>query len=233
MSALHLVPAEMQSAYHDQATDILKFAYQAQGQRALESTKRCAAIHEAGHCVVNTITAGGMFWPPAMTRIWRHPVKGMTVWLGNTEPPKNAPPLRVDAREDVTGYMILAVRTLGGVVAEMLFDGGDYRIGSSVDEWVVAGGCARALADVGAFPSAEAAMHQLLMTTSNMLTANASTVHAIATALQQRRKVEGMELAGLLKSVVMDPLNPDHHHAKEGSSFKAHRQCVIKVITIF
>lgn len=201
MNALNLVPAELQSSYHAQAADLLKIAFQHQGQRALESTKRCAAIHEAGHCVVNTLTAGGMFWPPAITRIWREPVKGLTVWLGETQPATHAPKVRVDARQDVARFMTLAVRTLGGVVAEMLFDGGDYRLGSSADEWVVAGGCARALADVGTFPCAEVAMSRLLMTTSALLTANTARVQAIAAALQHRRKLEGAELGDFLQSV--------------------------------
>jgi hypothetical protein len=81
MSALDLVPAEFREGYMNQVHDLTRLAFKAQGTRALESTKRCAAIHEAGHCVVNTITArdqhGGAYWLPQSVRIWREPIKGL------------------------------------------------------------------------------------------------------------------------------------------------------------
>lgn len=209
MTALDLIPADIRDGYHDHAVDWLKMAHQAQGKRAFESTKRCAAIHEAGHCVVNTITAdhdhGGQWWPPYSTRIWRAPVKGLCCWLGETLPAKNSPPLRVDARTDPLGYLTFAVRTMGGFVAELAFDGGDYRMGSSVDEWVIAGSCARSLETIGLFPSAESAMSSLMMTTRNLLVTNGSTVQAIAAILERQRRIEGAELASLLRDVRKEP----------------------------
>lgn len=209
MTALDMIPADIRAGYHDHAEDLLTMAYQAQGKRTFESTKRCAAIHEAGHCVVDAITAdqdhGGQWWPPDSARIWRAPVKGLCCWLGETRPAKKAPPFQVDAREDLVGFMTLATRVMGGVVAELAFDGSDYRMGSSVDEWVVAGGCARTLETIGAFPTAEQALSSLILITRNMLAANAHAVQAIATTLERQRRIEGAELADLLRAVRKEP----------------------------
>ena len=205
MSALNWIPAERQADYHHRAADIMQMAYAREGQRAFESTKHCAAIHEAGHCVVNRLTASpdrkGMWWPPARTRIWRAPIKGMVCWLGETLPDKKAPPFYADARTDLAGYLVLAIRTVGGIAAELAFDGADYRAGSSIDEWLVAGGCAQALATVGAFPTAEKALDVLLMCATQMLRRNESSVLAIASQLERNLKIEGPALAALLMEV--------------------------------
>ena len=209
MSALDMISADLRGGYHAHAADLMKVAYQVQGHRAFESTKRCAAIHEAGHCVVNTITAdrdhGGQWWPPDSTRIWREPVKVLCCWLGETRPAKNAPPFRVDARQDPAGFMTMAVQALGGVVAEMLFDGGDYRLGSSIDEWMVAGGCCRTLETVGLFPTAEQALSALMTMTGQMLKANTHVVESIADRLERQRRIECAELAELLRDVRKEP----------------------------
>lgn len=209
MSALDIIPAEFRDGYMRNAEDWMTAAFKAQGKRAFESTKRCAAIHEAGHCVVNTITAdadqGGQWWKPDSTRIWRAPVKGLCCWLGETRPAKNAPPFHVDVRTDPLGYLTLAVQTLGGVVAEWTFDADDYRIGSSIDEWVMAGGCARSLETVGVFPSAEQALNSLIGMAGQMLKANAHIVQSIAERLERQRRIEGAELADLLRDVRKEP----------------------------
>lgn len=57
MTALRFVPADQLADYHDRIVEVMKMAYAHEGKRAFESTKRCAAIHEAGHCVVNQLTA--------------------------------------------------------------------------------------------------------------------------------------------------------------------------------
>lgn len=78
IGALALIPESARSSSVDLAQDILRTAYQAQGIRALESTKRGAAIHEAGHCVVKraqTRKRRRLRWTPALTpeptSIWR------------------------------------------------------------------------------------------------------------------------------------------------------------------
>ena len=209
MTALDIIPAEIRDGYMKNAEDWMNEAFKEQGKRAFESTKRCAAIHEAGHCVVNTITAdqdrGGQWWPPARTRIWREPVKGLCCWLGETRPAKKAPPFRVDARNDLMDCITLAVQTLGGVVAEMVFDGGDYRIGSSIDELIVAGGCCRTLETVGLFPTAEQALSALMTMTGQMLKANTHVVESIADRLERQRRIECAELAELLRDVRKEP----------------------------
>ena len=205
MSALDLVPAEFREGYMNHAKDLTRLALKAQGTHAFESTKRCAAIHEAGHCVVNTITAsdqhGGACWLPRSVRIWREPIKGLQVWLGENLPAKNAPPYRVDPRTDPEGYFTTAVRLLGGVVSEMMFDAHDYRMGSSIDEWVVASSCARTLTTMGMYPSAEQALNSLAGIVRNMLNANTHVVESIAARLERQRRIEGAELVALLRNV--------------------------------
>lgn len=209
MSALNYIPTECRDGYHRHAQSVLVDVFQQHGVRALESTRKCAALHEAGHCIVNTITAdadqGGQFGSPDSTRIWRAPVKGATVWLGETLPHRKAPPLHINAKVDPMSYLAFMVRTMGGIAAELAFDGADYRAGSSIDEWIVAGGCARTLAELGAYPSAEAALMNVLRATTFMLTANETVVRAIATQLEEKRHVHGAELAGLLRPVQKNP----------------------------
>lgn len=201
MSALRFVPADQQADYQARAADLLRTAYQFQGQRAFESTRRCAALHEAGHCIVNTITAGGSFWRPAVTRIWREPVKGLTAWLGETLPSKKAPPLQIDARTRPMDCLTFGLQQLGGIASELLFDAEDYRAGSSVDEWMVAGGCARSLETIGMFNTGEEALARMFSTTRAMLTVNRPAVLAIADQLEQQRRIEGAALEKLLRDV--------------------------------
>lgn len=201
MQALMAIPDEQRAAYADHAAALMGMAFQAQGATAFESTKRCAAIHEAGHCVVNTLVASPMMWPPTMTRIWREPIKGLTVWLGETRPAKNAPRCAFDVRVDPYAYQAFAVSQLGGVVSEMLFDAADYRIGSSVDELVIAAGGAKSLAAVGLFETADSAFGALLNITSQMLICNRDVVQAIAERLQASRRVQGAELTNLLARI--------------------------------
>lgn len=205
MSALRWLPADQQAAYHDRAVEVMRMAYAHEGKRAFESTKRCAAIHEAGHCVINQLTADrdckGMWWPPARTRIWREPVKGMVCWLGETTSSKKAPPFFVDPRTDLRGYLILALRTVGGIAAEWIFDREDYRAGSSIDEMLIAGGCARSLQQLGIFTTADDALQSLVSSAAKILTAHESVVRAIARALERELKVEGPALVELLREV--------------------------------
>lgn len=178
----------------------MRDALRIQGVRAMESTRRAAAIHEAGHCAIHAITAGGQFWPPRKTRIWREPVEDLTVWLGETVPSPKAPPIAIDARTDPKGAVVFFARIASGFAAEWLFDGRDYRLGSSLDEVMVAGGMARALADVsGGDP--EKVFDGLLQSLCAMLKGAETTVLCIARALESRRKLQGDELARLLRPV--------------------------------
>ena len=203
--AFRLVPADQRAVLEARAAAMLEDAVRLQGRRALESTRRCAALHEAGHVVVNTITANGRFPPPVMTRIWRAPLAGFTVWLGETVPASDAPDIPVDARVDLDAYLTLAVQQLGGVVSELLFDSRDYRAGSSVDEWIVASGCAQTLAALGIFSTGEEALVMMLAAAKAMLEANTGAVRAIAAALETQRRVEGAELAHLVKTIRRSP----------------------------
>lgn len=194
-TAMDLVPDHLRAGYFEKAADLYELAYAAQGQRAFESTKRAASLHEAGHVVVYQATAGGQWWPAHQARVWRLPISGLKVWTGATEVSSKAPSLHVDVRVNPQDAVVHAMRLLSGVVSEMVFDGADFRFGSSADELIVTGGIARALESIGAYPSAEQAFFDLFQRTAELLQRNMLAVKAIATQLEATRKIDAKGIA--------------------------------------
>lgn len=179
-------------------------AYATQGPRAFESTRHAVAIHEAGHAVIYAITADhARWWQAYRVKIWREAMpealSGLTVWLGETQTSPKAPPIHVQP-DDAKGTLIYALRAGAGVVSEMLFDGKDYRLGSSLDELLIVGGCARNLATLHWHCAPETAMARVFSGIAGMLRANADAVKTLARSLERSRKLQGRELASLLRS---------------------------------
>jgi hypothetical protein len=121
--------AEAREFMLGQFHDLAKIAYAKQGMRAFENTKRATAIHEAGHVVI-AILAGR-----TVSRVWikRKRVGDTKAWIGRTFDGSchgTAPDSPVEA--DVAAARAL----IAGVLAEWLFDGGDFRLGSSLNEVV-------------------------------------------------------------------------------------------------
>jgi hypothetical protein len=98
------------------------------GPQAFECPQSTAAVHEAGHCVMDALNGDY----PARASIWPIVELGRTQWIGRTE---GVPPWRVDARTPAEDDLKQAQSQLAGVVAEALFD--SYRLGSSIDEIVI------------------------------------------------------------------------------------------------
>lgn len=211
MTALdQIVDPELRRYYAEQVTAIFRDAYRVQGLKAFESSRRAAALHEAGHCVAFALTADYVrWWPASKVRIWRNPMpeslNGLTVWLGKTDVSPKAPPVHVHPG-DGHGTAIYATRALAGVVSELLFDGLDYRLGSSADELLVAGGCARNLATLHWGGEPEQAFSMLLGGTMAMLQANAAVVKNLAGLLERRRKLQGRELEAALRNCKQPPV---------------------------
>jgi len=105
--------------------DILK----KHGPRAFEMPKRAAAIHEAGHVVINAI----LRWPATSTSIEQTMLTtGDLAWTGWTE---------AEGGEYIVTFddcIRHARKTAAGLVAEVLFAGDDLRKGSSLDELLAA-----------------------------------------------------------------------------------------------
>ncbi len=55
-----VVDPETRRHLHDHVAGLMRLVYDQQGIRALESTRRIAAVHEAGHAVVFEATADGV-----------------------------------------------------------------------------------------------------------------------------------------------------------------------------
>jgi len=210
MTALdQIVDPELRRYYAEQVTAIYRDAYRVQGLKAFESSRRAAALHEAGHCVAFALTADYVrWWPASKVRIWREPLPeslhGLTVWLGKTDVSPKAPPIHVHP-SDGHGTAIYATRAVSGVASELLFDGVDFRLGSSADELLIAGGCARNLATLHWGCEPEQAFSMLLGGTAALLKTNSAIVQNLACSLERRRKLQGRELEALLRKVCQQP----------------------------
>jgi hypothetical protein len=103
------------------------------GLRAFEMPKRAAAIHEAGHVVINSVL-GVRTTSVVIESIHRD---GKLYWIGNTSAPElafvgtPASPVSFDA------ILSRSRITYAGIAAELLFAGEDRREGSSLDEIVM------------------------------------------------------------------------------------------------
>jgi hypothetical protein len=95
------------------------------GPRAFECPKRAAAIHEAGHVVINSVLG------VRTTDVYIDHLQqmGRLNWIGFTESPETA-------RPDVSFEQMLARSRIvyAGLAAEDMFAGDDRREGSSIDE---------------------------------------------------------------------------------------------------
>ena len=176
------------------------------GLRAFEMPKRAAAIHEAGHVVINSVL-GVRTTSVLIDHIHR---SGTLYWIGHTDAPDLA---FVDAPNAPAGFDELLMRartTCAGIAAEHLFAGPDRREASSLDEIMMSQIFAeRAASLIGVDPEVlwqndvwawcVAQLHQ-----------NRNTHAEIAAALMERKRLKGKALRDLCRK--MKPLSsPDEH----------------------
>lgn len=191
----------LRAEFENHVESIYRQAYAEQGRKALEYPRHSTAIHEAGHAIVYAATADMVrWWPPYRLRIWREAINGLSVWLGQTDVSPKAPPLQVAATE-LEATMIYALRLVAGVTAEMLFDGRDFRQGSSADELVMVGALARNLEQHHWHQPAEYGMALVMATATKLLRSHAGTVATLAATLERQRKIQGQDLIRLIRSV--------------------------------
>jgi hypothetical protein len=163
------------------------------GLQAFECPQTSAAIHEAGHCVVDTIE-GHL---PTRAAIWPTECFGRPQWVGKTY---GAPPWRIDEKTSADADLSHARCLLAGVVAESLFDP-DYRLGSSLDEWAIA----RVMVHTAAAKMACSSEELWLTTLTGLrvhLTRHRPLVVEIAQVLMRKGFIEGTKLRSLLEPIV-------------------------------
>ena len=103
------------------------------GPCAFEMPKRAAAVHEAGHVVINCVLG------VRTTNVLIDPISrcGKLCWIGYTDGPELA---FVDSPTSPVGFDRILTRsrtTYAGLAAELLFAGEDRREGSSLDETIM------------------------------------------------------------------------------------------------
>ncbi len=174
-------------------------AYSLQGARAFLATKACAAKHEAGHAVVGAAQGRNI----SRIRIWHaRGFNGVKTWTGfcehgyvfSTDPD-------TPVEEDIAGARDL----IAGLVAEMMFDGSDFRYGSSIDERVVFHGVVHNIKVKTDGDHAKIGM-RLSREVRAILDANRGVVECIVPELMRRRTLHGATLKEMLHGVVMPEL---------------------------
>ena len=185
---------EYEAYVQDRVGELAGAAFAVQGQRAFESTLRAAALHEAGHCDVYAALGH------TVTRRLR--VRGRAGhWCGLTtasEPWSCTP--ATSAAEDADR----AVVTIAGVLAEMMFDGGDFRLGSSLDEIALFNALCT---NIGIKTGAEivAVQASTFCGTAKILKSNKPIVLRVAQKLSWHKTLRERELAELLAGVEVAP----------------------------
>ena len=176
-------------------------AYALQGPRAFENTERATAVHEAGHAVVVT-ACGGLVH---RVRIKRKRVGEQTTWVGRTyhNVVQNTGPASA-VRDDLD----VARNLVAGFLAEAMFDSGDFRLGSSLNEIVFFQCVVENIAFRTRTPFEEIAP-QAIAQVSGILHQHRDLVELLAAELTRRGTLRGPALSQLLRGV--KPLAEVYH----------------------
>jgi hypothetical protein len=181
------------------------------GMSAFEMPKRAAAIHEAGHVVINS-AVGVRTTSVLIDHLHRN---SELFWIGYT----NAPDLAfVDTPAAPAGYDKLLMKsrtTCAGIAAEMLFAGPDRREGSSLDEVIMSQIFAEMAASlIGVEPEA-LWQNDVWSWCIAQLHHNRNAHAGIADALMERKRLKGKALRDLCGKVkplsAPDETWPDIH----------------------
>jgi hypothetical protein len=174
--------------------DMAAMAAEFQGERAFDNPKSSAAWHEAGHAVI-AATQGIC---PAEVRIWPVNESGRTHWEGWIEVMRL---LHVDPSTNVEDDRAQALFQIAGWVAEIVFDGANFRAGSSLDEVINAGRIARMIA-VKTKREPVQVWTEILVGTAESLRAYKTVVSAIADELRRKRRINRRRLRAHLQPIL-------------------------------
>jgi hypothetical protein len=189
---------------------------QKHGLRAFEMPKRAAAIHEAGHVVINS-ALGIRTTHVSIDHVYRN---GELFWIGYTDAPDLA---FLDAPNAPAGFdklLMKARTTYAGIAAEDLFAGPDRREGSSLDEIIVSQIFTEKTASLIGVEPERLWREDVAAWCTNQLWRNREVVGEIAEALMERKRLKGRALRDLWGEVKPLP-SPDenwpdiHDHASQ------------------
>jgi hypothetical protein len=157
--------------------ELITAAYQKQGLRAFECTRRAAAIHEAGHAIV-------FRWAGREVSRIRICCRNGN-WIGVTE------------ASTAGGDLLQAYFRIAGVTAELLFDE-DFRHGSSLNEVVVFNAaCSNAALNMKC--SIAETQQCVIAQVTKILRRNERVLREIAARLMRRKTLHAKEVAALLE----------------------------------
>lgn len=186
------------------AADLLK----KHGLHAFEMPKRAAAIHEAGHVVINSVLG---VWT---TNVLIDPITraGKLFWIGMTDAPKLA---FVDTPANRVGFDEILSRsriTYAGIAAELLFAGEDRRAGSSLDEIIMSQILAEQAASLVGVDARQLWLDDVASWCMVQLRRNRDAHAEITAALLNRGRLKGKVLRELCAKVSPpDEAFPDIH----------------------
>jgi hypothetical protein len=184
---------DIAAAREAQLTSVLTAIAMTGGAGVFQSTKRSAALHEAGHAVIFALE--GIM--PTRARIWPVIEDGCSEWVGRVDAPSAG---RVDSKTPVNEDIRRARMILAGLVAEKLFDP-DYRWESCIAEIAEA----RALTEFIAWKLERNDCSKLerdfIADVEKRLKSNEQIVRRIASELMRKGTIKSRRLAHLLKAV--------------------------------
>jgi hypothetical protein len=172
------------------------------GPRVFEMPKRAAAIHEAGHVVINEVL-GVRTTSVVIDHLTRD---GKLFWIGITDAPELA---FVDTPATSVGFDDILARsriTYAGLAAELLFAGEDRREGSSLDEILMSQILADRAASLAGLDAPRLWREEVAAWCMNQLYRNRKAHAEIAGALMERKRLKGKALRDLCQKV--KPLSP-------------------------
>lgn len=177
-------------------------AFAEEGPTTFGSTRRTAAVHEAGHAVVFEATASDLFPRPRDVQIYQdHSFSSEfgDVWLGHTS---EHPGYKRAAKDfqNIYAHHLCALRTYAGLAAEILFNPADFRLGSSLDEDVATNVYALNIA-LNLNESPTTVLDAIKKNTDAVLKANEDTLLSIAGFLEDNLAMDGSELREALRGI--------------------------------
>jgi hypothetical protein len=172
--------------------DLACRALSVQGLKAFEYTRRAAAHHEAGHAVINALD--GIATAYCKVKRKPDPFTGQLGWIGFTQADA---PWSVTPDTPPEDDCLQMRRMLAGWAAEILLEGDDLALGSSIDEALIAGNIAALIARKTGQES-DGVFQGVMVGVLADLALHGSHVRAIAALLMRERLVRGPRLQRLL-----------------------------------
>jgi len=157
-------------------------------------SEQVTAVHEAGHAVLHAAQGH----QPSVVRIW--PDRVGQGYAGACDFPLEAPALHLYPLHQPHQALARACVTLAGWAAEWQFERDGFRLGSSLDELVVAGGLVQGAAQA-LRRDPEVLLAGCIGATLYVLQCERATVTAVQGRLIGERRVRGAQLAALLQPV--------------------------------